>query len=53
MECTFSAIGKRQKQVDGVSMGGTFSVILSDCFINKMERDITLPFKTKILRWIH
>ena len=31
-ECTFSATGKLWKQVDGVSMGGTFSVILSDCF---------------------
>ena len=40
MECTFSATRKLCKQVDGVSMGGTLSVILSDCFMNKMERDI-------------
>ena len=32
MECTFSATGKLWKQVDGVCMGGTFSVIPSDCF---------------------
>ena len=28
MECIFSAIGKLRKQVDGVSMGGTLSLIL-------------------------
>ena len=28
-------------------MGGTISVILSDCFMNKMERDIILPLKPK------
>ena len=33
-ECTFSATGKLRKQVDGVSMGGTLSVTLSDCFMN-------------------
>ena len=46
-ECTSSATGKLQKQVDGVSMGGTLSVTLSDCFMNKMERDIILPLKPK------
>ena len=35
-ECTFGATGKLPKQVDGVSMGVTLSVILSDCFMNKM-----------------
>ena len=49
-ECTFNAIGKLRKQVDGVSMGGTLSVILSDCFMNKMERDIILPLKPKFYR---
>ena len=44
-ECTFSATGKLRKQVDGISMGGTLSVILSDCFTNKMERDIVLPLR--------
>ena len=28
-------------------MGGTLSVTLSDCFMNKMERDIILPLKPK------
>ena len=50
MECTFSATGKLWKQVDGVSMGGTLSVILSDCFMNKMERNIVLPLKPKFYR---
>ena len=49
-ECTFRAIGKFWKEVDGVSMGGTLSVILSDCFMNKMERDIILPLKPKFYR---
>ena len=31
-------------------MGGTLSVTLSDCFINKMERDIVLPLKPKFYR---
>ena len=26
-------------------MGGILSVILSDCFMNKMERDIVLPLR--------
>ena len=46
-ECTFSATRKLQKQVDHVSMGGTLSAILSDCFMNKMEMDIVLPLKPK------
>ena len=33
-------------------MGGTVSVILSDCFINKMERDIIMPLKPKYYRRI-
>ena len=31
-------------------MGGTLSVTLSDCFMNKMERDIILPLKPKFYR---
>ena len=49
-ECTFSATGKLRKQLDGVSLGGTLSVILSDCFINKIERDIVLPLKPRFYR---
>ena len=46
-QCTFSATGKLPKQVDSVSMGGTLSVILSDCSMNKIERDIAWPLKPK------
>ena len=46
----FRATAKLRKQVDGVSVGGTLSIILSDCFMNKMERDIVLPFKKKFYR---
>ena len=31
-------------------MGGTLSVTLSNCFMNKMERDIVLPLKPKFYR---
>ena len=31
-------------------MGDTLSVTLSDCFMNKMERDIVLPLKSKVYR---
>ena len=49
-ECTFSATGKLRKQLDGVSMRGTLSVTFSYCFMNKMERDIVLPLKSKFYR---
>ena len=39
-ECTFSVIGALYKQLDGVSIVGKLSVILSDCFVTKMERDV-------------
>ena len=44
-ECTFSVTGKLRKQVDGVAMGGTLSVTLSDCFVNKIEKDVVIPLK--------
>ena len=50
-KCTFSATGKLWEKVDGVCMGDTLSVTLSDCFMNKMERDIVLPLKPKFYRW--
>ena len=33
------------KQIDGVPMGGTLSVVLSDCFMKKMERNVVIPLK--------
>ena len=29
---------------------GTLSVVLSDCFMNKMERDVIIPFKAKFYK---
>ena len=49
-KCTFSATGKLRKQIDGVSMGGTLSVTISDYFMNKMERVIVLSLKPKFYR---
>ena len=49
-ECTFSVNEQLCKQVDGVSMGGTWSVVISDCFMNKMERDVVIPLKPKFYK---
>ena len=38
------------KQIDAVSMGGTLSVVLSDCFMNKMEKDVVIPLKPKFYK---
>ena len=46
-----SATGKLWKKVDGISVGGTPSVItLSDCFMNKIERYVVMPLKPKFYR---
>ena len=44
-ECTFSVTGKLRKQIDGVAMGGTLSVTLSNCFMKKIEKDVVIPLK--------
>ena len=44
-ECTFSINEQLYKQIDGVPMGDTLSVVLSDCFMNKMERNVVIPLK--------
>ena len=31
-------------------MGGTLFVVLSDCFMNKMEKDIVIPLKPKFYK---
>ena len=48
-ECTLSVTGRLCKQIDGVAMGGTLSVTLSDCFMNKMEKDVVIPSQTEFL----
>ena len=49
-ECTFSINDQLCKQIDGVSMGGKLSAVLSDCFMNKMEKDVVIPFKPKFYK---
>ena len=49
-ECTFSANGKLYKQIDGVSMGGPVSVVMSGCFMNKMEREVVIPMQPKFYK---
>ena len=44
-ECTFSINEQLCKQIDGVPMGSTLFVVLSDCFMNKMDKDVVIPFK--------
>ena len=48
-ECTFSLTGKLRKQIDGVVIGGTLSVTLSGCFMNKMEKRCCYPSQTEVL----
>ena len=38
------------KQIDRVSMGGTLSMVLSDCFMDKMEKDVVTPLKPKFYK---
>ena len=41
------ATRKLSRQVDSVSIEDTRSVTFSDCFMNKMERDVALQLKQK------
>ena len=49
-ECTFSINEQLCKQIDVVSLRGTLSVVLSDCFMNKMEKDVVIPLKPKFYK---
>ena len=49
-ECTFSINEQLCKQIDRVSMGGALSVVLSDSFMKKMEKDVVIPFKPKFYK---
>ena len=35
----------------GVAMGGSLSMTLADCFMNKMEKDVVIPLKPKFYCW--
>ena len=50
-ECRFSINDQLCKQIHRVSMGGTLSVVVSDCFMNKMEKDVVIPFKPTFYKW--
>ena len=42
-ECIFSINEQLCKQINGFSMGSKLSVVLSDCFMNKMEKMLLSP----------
>ena len=46
-ECSYTVTGRLCKQIDSVAMGGTLSVILSECLLNKMEKGVVIQFKPK------
>ena len=39
------------KQIDGCPMGGPISVVFSDIFMNKMERDIVIPIAPNLYKY--
>ena len=43
-EVTFTFNSKFCKQTDGCALGGPLSVIFSDMYMTKMERDVIRPF---------
>ena len=49
-EYAFSINGQLWKQIKRISMGDTLSVVLSDCFMNKMERDVVILLKPKFYK---
>ena len=49
-ECIFTVNDTLFKQTDGVSMGGPLSVVLSGCFMTKMEMDLVVPSSSKFYK---
>ena len=49
-ECTFQLCFKFYKQVDGCTMGGPFSVTLSDIYMAKMEEDAVGKYQPKFYK---
>ena len=49
-EYAFSINGQLWKQINGISMGDALSAVLSDCFMNKMERDVVILLKPKFYK---
>ena len=48
--CIFSVNNKLIKQVDGYSMGGAISVIMSAIHMNRMEKEHVVPLKLKFYK---
>ena len=48
--CIFSVNNKLIKQVDGFSMGGAISVIMSGIHMNRMEKEHVVPLKPKFYK---
>ena len=49
-QCVFSVNNQLIKQIDGCPMGGPISVVFSDIFMNKMERDIVIPIASNLYK---
>ena len=49
-ESTFIFNGKYFKQTDGCTMGGPLSVIFSNIYMTKLEKDVVVPMKPKFYR---
>ena len=48
--CIFSVNNKFIKQVDGYSMGGAISVIITGIHMNRMEKEHVVPLKPKFYK---
>ena len=49
-DCTFSLDCRLLRQVDGCSIGGSISVVLSNTFCVKIESDVVKPLKPKLYK---
>ena len=49
-QCIFSVNNQLLKQIDGCPMGGSISVVFSDIFMNKMERDIVISIAPNLCK---
>ena len=49
-QCVFSVNNQLIKQIDGCPMGRPISVVFSDIFVNKFERDIVIPIAPNLYK---
>ena len=50
-ECTVSINNYLIKQIDGCTMGGPISVVLTDIYMCKMEDDVVTLIKPIFYKW--